>query len=407
MTTLRRLALLGATGSIGESTLDVAARHPDRFAVVALAAPSQLGKVGAPVPSFPAGGGRAAGRGCGACARRRALAGTRNTDACARRHRGLIEVATLASADTVLAAIVGAAGFAPTLAAARAGKRILLANKESAGHRRRAVHGSGRRRRRDARSDRQRAQRDLSMPSRALSPLAAGRRHPADPADRIGRAVSHSCAGGFGPRDAGRGVRASELEDGAQDLGRFGYDDEQGTRSDRGALAVRRAARRDRSRRASAKRHPFAGRIHRRLRARANSAIRTCAHRSRRRCAAPDRIDAGVPQLDLAALAALSFEAPDFARFPCLELAYAALAAGGSAPIALNAANEIAVAAFLSGRARFTDIAATCAATLARAPAHGIASFDDALAADADARRAACEHLALPFDAAITFSLAA
>jgi 1-deoxy-D-xylulose-5-phosphate reductoisomerase len=123
--------------------------------------------------------------------------------------------------------------------------------------------------------------------------------------------------------------------------------------------------------------------------------------------AAPDRIDSGVPQLDLAALGALSFEAPDFARFPCLELAYAALAAGGSAPIALNAANEIAVAAFLAGRARFPDIAATCAATLNRLPARDIASFDDALAADADARRAACLHLALPADAAITFSLAA
>ena len=78
----------------------------------------------------------------------------------------------------------------------------------------------------------------------------------------------------------------------------------------------------------------------------------------------PERIDAGVPALDLARLAALAFEAPDLARFPCLRLAYEALRAGGTAPAALNAANEVAVAAFLAGRIRFTDIAAACAATL-------------------------------------------
>ena len=112
--------------------------------------------------------------------------------------------------------------------------------------------------------------------------------------------------------------------------------------------------------------------------------------------AAPERIDAGVPRLDLAALAALSFEAPDLERFPCIALAYAALGAGGSAPISLNAANEIAVAAFLSGRARYPDIAAVCATTLERLPARAIGSIPDALAADAEARRLACELLHLP-----------
>jgi 1-deoxy-D-xylulose-5-phosphate reductoisomerase len=123
--------------------------------------------------------------------------------------------------------------------------------------------------------------------------------------------------------------------------------------------------------------------------------------------AAPDRIESGVARLNLAALAALTFEAPDFERFPCLSLGYAALAAGGSATIALNAANEIAVGAFLDGRARFTDIAATCARTLEQIPARAIGSLDDALAADAEARRTACELLALPIDVAHNFSLAA
>jgi 1-deoxy-D-xylulose-5-phosphate reductoisomerase len=107
----------------------------------------------------------------------------------------------------------------------------------------------------------------------------------------------------------------------------------------------------------------------------------------------PDRIDAGVPRLELPALAALAFAAPDLGRFPCLGLAYAALDAGGSAPVTLNAANEVAVEAFLAGRARFTDIAATCAEALARLPALPIGSLDEALAADAEARRVARESL--------------
>ncbi len=107
----------------------------------------------------------------------------------------------------------------------------------------------------------------------------------------------------------------------------------------------------------------------------------------------PERIDAGVPRLELPALAALTFTAPDLDRFPCLGLAYAALDGGGSAPVTLNAANEVAVEAFLAGRARFTDIAATCAEALARLAARPIGSLDEALAADAEARRVARDAL--------------
>ena len=89
--------------------------------------------------------------------------------------------------------------------------------------------------------------------------------------------------------------------------------------------------------------------------------IRTCARRSPRRWRYPERIESGVPPLELAQLAGLTFEEPDIARFPCLPLAFEALAAGGTAPAILNAANEVAVAAFLDGAIRFTDIAAVCA----------------------------------------------
>jgi 1-deoxy-D-xylulose-5-phosphate reductoisomerase len=110
----------------------------------------------------------------------------------------------------------------------------------------------------------------------------------------------------------------------------------------------------------------------------------------------PDRIGAGVDPLDLARHGPLTFEAPDHGRFPCLGLAYDALGAGGTAPAVLNAANEEAVAAFLGGRARFTDIAAACAEALARLPARPVRSLDDALAADAEARAVARAWLNLP-----------
>jgi 1-deoxy-D-xylulose-5-phosphate reductoisomerase len=114
--------------------------------------------------------------------------------------------------------------------------------------------------------------------------------------------------------------------------------------------------------------------------------------------ALPDRVDSGVPPLELAKLAGLAFEAPDHARFPALPLAYEALAAGGTASAILNAANEVAVAAFLDGAIRFTDIAAVCAVTLARVPARPASSFEDALAADGEARRVAAAWLNLPAD---------
>jgi 1-deoxy-D-xylulose-5-phosphate reductoisomerase len=103
----------------------------------------------------------------------------------------------------------------------------------------------------------------------------------------------------------------------------------------------------------------------------------------------PQRIASGARPLDLTAMGNLSFERPDERRFPCLRLAYAALEAGGTAPALLNAANEVAVAAFLGGRLSFTGIAPLIAETLsqvAAGPAHDLAAVLDA---DARARRSA------------------
>lgn len=103
----------------------------------------------------------------------------------------------------------------------------------------------------------------------------------------------------------------------------------------------------------------------------------------------PDRMAAPSPRLDLAKLAQLTFEAPDYQRFPALRIARAALDAGGGAPTVLNAANEIAVAAFLEERIGFLDIAATVERTLARLPGRRIAALEDVYALDREARATA------------------
>jgi 1-deoxy-D-xylulose-5-phosphate reductoisomerase len=108
----------------------------------------------------------------------------------------------------------------------------------------------------------------------------------------------------------------------------------------------------------------------------------------------PERVDVPVAPLDLVALGALTFEAPDAETFACLRLAREAAVAGGTAPCTLNAANEVAVHAFLAGRLRFLDIAVVIGQTLADLPARQIHSFDSLADADADARRLAGELVA-------------
>jgi 1-deoxy-D-xylulose-5-phosphate reductoisomerase len=109
----------------------------------------------------------------------------------------------------------------------------------------------------------------------------------------------------------------------------------------------------------------------------------------------PDRIDAGVPALDLVLRGRLEFEAVDHERFPCVHLAYEALRAGDYGPVTLNAANEVAVDAFLNRRIAFTAIARTLSTVLDATPAVDIRSLDDALECDGRARRATAAVLGL------------
>jgi 1-deoxy-D-xylulose-5-phosphate reductoisomerase len=107
----------------------------------------------------------------------------------------------------------------------------------------------------------------------------------------------------------------------------------------------------------------------------------------------PERIDSGVAPLDLFQVAKLDFVAPDFTRFPCLFLAYQALRAGGTTPAILNAANEVAVAAFLDRRIRFLDIPRLIESVLARLTSTEVHTLQDVLTADAAARAAAHEWI--------------
>ena len=390
---IRRVTLLGATGSVADSTLDVISRHPDRFAVAALAANSNWEKLATLCRRF-----RPDAAALLDPAAAEQLARTLAADGIATRvlsgPAGLVEVATRPDVDTVLAAIVGAAGLPPTLAAARAGKRILLANKESL-----VIGGalfmeavrSGGATLLPVDSEHNAIFQCLPVGwmsgaarggvRRLLLTASGGPFRARAPADLVHVTPDEACA--HPNWSMGRKISvdsATMMNKGLEVIEAhwlFGVDRE--------AIEVVI--------------HPQCV-VHSLVEYVDGSVLAQLGHPDMRTpianaLAFPDRIDAGVPRLELAQLAALSFETPDLKRFPCLRLAFDALAAGGTAPAILNAANEVAVAAFLAGRIGFTAITSACAETLARIAAGPVVTLDDALAADAQARRTATQWLDL------------
>jgi 1-deoxy-D-xylulose-5-phosphate reductoisomerase len=391
---VHRLALLGATGSIGDSTLDVVARHPDRFAVVALTAHNQWEKLAALCRRFRPGIAALVDPEA-ARALERALAGEGVPTRVLAGAEGLCTAARLPEVDTVLAAIVGAAGLQPTLAAARAGKRILLANKEAlvvggAAFMRAVDEGGATLLPLDSEHN---AVFQCLPPGHGRNPVAAG----------VRRIVLTASGGPFRTWPAAALDAATPEQACAHPnwvMGRK-ISVDSATMMNKGLEVIEAhwlfGASRDSI---DVVIHPQSV-IHSLVEYVDGSVLAQLGHPDMRTpiaqaLAYPERIESGVPRLELAKLAALAFEPPDFARFPCLALAYDALAAGGTAPAVLNAANEIAVAAFLDGRIRFTDIARACAETLSRVSAHAVATLDDAIAADGEARAVAREVLGLP-----------
>jgi 1-deoxy-D-xylulose-5-phosphate reductoisomerase len=386
----RVLTVLGATGTIGVNTLDVAARHPDRFEIFALTGATQVERMIEQCrthrPRFAVMNDPSA-----AAVLRVRMADEKLPVTVLEGESALTEVATAPEVDTVMAAIVGAAGLPATLAAARTGKRILLANKEtlvvSGQLFMDAIAASGaellpidsehnaifQALPRDFDGDFQRAGvKALWLtasggPFRTLSAEAIATATPAQavahPNWVMGKKISVDSASLMN-----KGLEVIEA--------RWLFN----ARPEQIKVVV----------------HPQSI-VHSMVEYADGSVIAQMGTPDMRTPIAyalgfPERIDAGVSSLELMGRQ-LTFEAPDTERFPCLQLAFDALAAGGNAAAVLNAANEVAVARFLDGVAPFNAIAASIAHTLDALAGGAANSLDDLLEADRQARSVAGAYL--------------
>jgi 1-deoxy-D-xylulose-5-phosphate reductoisomerase len=380
------LVILGATGSVGSSTLEVVARHPERYRVQALTAHTSAQPLLALCERHRPR--HAVLSGCvedAALRRRFAQAG------CELRFgpAALAEVSAAKECDAVMAAIVGAAGLPATLAAAGAGKRVLLANKEA-----------------------------LVMAGPLFMRAADEARAVLLPIDSEHNAV-FQCLPQDGTGVSLRGVRRIQLTASGGPFRTTPVDRLAEVTPDEACahpnwvmgrkISVDSATMMNKglevieahwlfglpAERISVLIHPQSV-VHSLVEYLDGSVIAQLSHPDMRVPIAhalgfPERIDSGARSLDLGALGQLSFSEPDAARFPCLGLAYGALRAGGNAPAVLNAANEVAVQAFLAGRLRFTAIAPVIEETLARVAATAAGSLEQVMDADTRARRAAAD----------------
>ncbi len=382
---MKNLTILGATGTIGVNTLDVIARHPDKFRVVALTGQNQIDKLAAQCRQFqPSYAVVLDADKAGAL--KALLAGTQTEVLWGM--EALEFVSALPEVDSVMAAIVGAAGLLPALAAARAGKQVLLANKET-----------------------------LVMAGRFF--MEAVQQHGATllPIDSEHNAVFQSLPAGYDGNLAKHGVRRILLTASGGPFRARAVETLKDVTPEEAVahpnwvmgkkISVDSASMMNKGLEVIEARWLFNARpdqievvIHPQsivhsmveyldgsvLAQLSNPDMRTPIAHS---LAYPERVEAGVNWLDLAKIGQLTFEAPDFARFPCLKLAYQALEAAGTAPAILNAANEVAVAAFLDRRIPYLGIAASLEAVLSRLAGVPADSLEDLMAADAAARREA------------------
>ena len=385
------VVVLGSTGSVGESTLDVLARHPDRFRLVALGANSSVRKLAEQIrryrPAYAAMADERAARELaselGEAARTtRILAGVGS----------LTEIATLPQAECVMAAIVGAAGLRSTLAAARAGKRLLLANKES-------LVMSG-----PLLMEAVRAGGATLLPidsehNAIFQCLPAGSRAGETPKG-VRRILLTASGGPF--RDWQPEAIAAATPEAACAhpnwvMGRK-ISVDSATLMNKGLELIEAcflfALTPDQ---VEIVVHPQSI-VHSLVEYLDGSLLAQLGSPDMRTpiaCALswPERMLSGVEFLDLVKTSRLDFRAPDPQKFRCLALAQSAARAGGLTPVALNAANEVAVHAFLERRLNFPGIAAVIEEVVTRCPAGAIGGLDDVLAADAEARRLASERI--------------
>ncbi len=381
----KNLTILGATGTIGVNTLDVVARNPEKFRVIALTGQNQIDKLAQQCRQFQP---RYAVvlEPDKANALQTLLAGTA-TEVLAGME-ALEFVCALPEVDTVMAAIVGAAGLRPALAAARAGKRVLLANKET-----------------------------LVMAGRFF--MEAVREHGAIllPIDSEHNAIFQSLPANYDGDPARHGVRRILLTASGGPFRTRAVETLEAVTPEEAVahpnwvmgkkISVDSASMMNKGLEVIEAHWLFNARpeqievvihpqsiIHSMVEYLDGSVLAQLSNPDMRTpiahsLAYPERVEAGVNWLDLAKLGTLTFEAPDFARFPCLKLAYQALATGGAATAILNAANEVAVAAFLDRHIPYLGIAASLENVLGRLTGLPAGSLEDLMAADAAARREA------------------
>lgn len=380
----KRLTILGSTGSIGDSTLDVVARHPDRFSIYALSAHRNGDKLVEQCLKFAPEVAVVGSAELAAQVEAKLRAAGRRTQV-TYGPEALVAVAQAQACDTVVAAIVGAAGLPSSLAAARAGKRILLANKESL-----VMSGS-------IFMDAVRDHGAILLPVDSEH-NAIFQCMPRDIAEHGGIAKIIVTASGGPFRTREPATLADVTPDEAckhpnWSMGRK-ISVDSATMMNKGLEVIEAHWIFGLpSERIDVLIHPQSV-IHSLVSYKDGSVLAQLGNPDMRTpiahaLAFPDRVDAGVAQLDLAQIATLNFEKPDLARFPCLALAIQSLDAGGVASAMLNAANEIAVEAFLARRIGFMDIAHTVDAVLNRLANREPDGLEDVLAADAEARRAA------------------
>jgi 1-deoxy-D-xylulose-5-phosphate reductoisomerase len=381
---MQSLTILGATGSIGVSTLDVVARHPDRYRIFALTGQTRIDVLAEQCAQFHP-----------------EVAVVVDADAAERlqkliRDRGLktnvvygeqalCDVASADGCDTVMAAIVGAAGLGPSLAAARAGKKLLLANKEA-----------------------------LVISGQLFMDAVAASGSTLLPIDSEHNAIFQCLPIGYQRVPPQHGIRKILLTASGgpfldRELSSFdSITPEQAVAHPNWSMgrkiSVDSATMMNKGLEvieahwlfgASASQievviHPQSV-IHSMVAYADGSVLAQLGNPDMRTpiahaLAYPERIDSGVDAIDLARIGQLDFREPDRVRFPCLQLAFDVLHAGGSAPAVLNAANEVAVQAFLDKQISFSRISALIAETLSRVPAASVDTLESLLEQDSKAR---------------------
>ena len=380
------LTILGSTGSIGTSTLDVVARHPKRFRIFALSGHSQTAKLAEQCLAFRPQYAVTANEAQAAELRAHLAAAGCQTEVL-HGEQALCDIAAAPETDGVMAAIVGAAGLPPTLAAARTGKTIYLANKETL-----VVSGSL-----FMQTAAQSGARILPVDSehnaiyQVLPPEKSYLKHNGVQSIILtasGGPFLHTDLADFPAITPEQAVKHPNWQMGRK------ISVDSATMMNKGLeLIEAHWLFNCPPEKLETVIHPQSV-VHSMVRYADGSVLAQMGTPDMRTPIAyclglPERIASGVPPLDFAALSALTFETPDYHRFPCLELAYQAMQAGGGVPCVLNAANEIAVAAFLAGRIRFTDIAHTVRHCLEQDFSGSHHSLEGLLDLDAAARRAA------------------